>query len=452
MKKLVTVLLSVCLLFGCSAETAWTPTYPDNPQPAVSPLSKEEWSSMAYLWGEFYWDVRKGQASSIVNDAGSEIVFDGEQFHIEIDSVKYSYKHFVNASYRGEKTYTVCFILSNDPQMTAKQCTGPEQGVVIFDKTPNLDLIPSEGEIPQDILWLYQLQSESTLVYGKNCVFEEISADDSWSVVRYDYNGNVKSKTQNISHNGTLTPLDDGGFLWWIGYYPDRYYALQCYGTDGAQKWEHIFDKEHIYWFSDCIEYCDVYYLFGTIKEENSGTDVYCCAFAKDGTLLKETRIGGSDFDEIGYVEPQEDGFLILGRSQSRDGDFPLSPDGYYRAFVGTMNTSLELEIITVSNEYSFVHSSREGYYGGKPAYSVYLSDEKLFDHTFPYPQEVIDGDRVFDYKDGYVLVSYRPLEYSSVLQASRHINIEIDYAQLIFTFCDKSGNVRGRLAEAVVN
>lgn len=141
--------------------------------------------------------------------------------------------------------------------------------------------------------------------------------------------------------------------------------TLTCFRSDGSEAWVLELEREQIESGSALMAQEGNIYLFGTVGD--GATDVVILKISPDGEILQEARYGGKDFDWVSDVVADGNGFAIYGSSQSRDGDFGVSPDGYPQKFSAYVDLDLNLSDV-VAKEWSAVHIM--GYRQGQPVWS----------------------------------------------------------------------------------
>ncbi|MBQ8360141.1 MAG: hypothetical protein IJX37_09625, partial [Oscillospiraceae bacterium] len=217
-------------------------------------------------------------------------------------------------------------------------------------------------------------------------------------------------------HVRTLTATSDGGFLFVLGF-EDCSYGMDVWASDkGFASRVLKFDKRGNLQFDIpfagvegsaldfCIEKNGQFYFFGesetpeTKKQGiHSSTDISMCILDKNGNILKQAYITGTDYDSLYMVETRDDLFVLSVSSQSQDGDFVGSNSGGYPVdWVFAVNADLEI----VKKEKETGREYFDYRIGEKDGVWVHRSDPLLknFDAGTP--------DAFIDYGDFYLIVS----------------------------------------------
>lgn len=234
-------------------------------------------------------------------------------------------------------------------------------------------------------------------LYGNDVVEYTCNADDAYHVT-------------------TLTATQDGGFLFVLGF-RDYAYGQKQWASDngfssrvikcdqfGNLQFDTPLNEIEGYALQYCFEKNEKFYFFGekeTLETKTTGvvspTDIYMVILDKNGNLLKNKVIAGTDYDSLDAAEISGEAFLLSINSQSDDGDFSNSNSkGYGVDWVITVND--ELEIIEKKKETGRdVFNEKIGEKDGVP---VYKEDGFLKNYDAGEPNVFID------YGDFYLIVS----------------------------------------------
>lgn len=169
------------------------------------------------------------------------------------------------------------------------------------------------------------------------------------------------------------------------------------------------------------------------------------CVLSRNGALLQEAYLGGSDFDRIDHVAKTEEGFTVYGTTQSRDGDFPFSSDGYGQSMVAVLDFDLQLKSAEKAED--VLYSERIGYYQGKPAYAGWDDTPVPMQQV---PEPVYTADGVFDYAGGYVVKHYRSLGVLALLDNPPMMSRTVRYREVIYTGYSADGTALWQYARVV--
>ena len=463
MKKLCVLLLCLLLLLcACQKQTTTTEHetllitdgQPENPT----------------TWSGFYRDafmgkpcqikIRHQQDGAVIDVALS---FDGNIYTVTEDGRTRTYKHLIHSPMQGPANaaydYADIFLLSDDPDMTAEcylqaalssstlmQELAPTQIIYAdyfsFPRAEVYDAVPAEISRIMD-----SFSPSDRVIWSKKAYYvltQQVACSVRTATIidRYDYEGNLLCQASIKGTVGTILELDNGGFVAESTSYADELSLLVCCNPDGSVRWQHTFG-DGSYYFSCLHQKGDSIYAFGQFEPDpkHAYTDILICRFSMDGQLIQQKQLGGSNFESIDRVLETSNGFTILGDSQSNDGAFPLSKDGYPVSFSADISLALEMSNIQLSDH---DYESLLGYHNDLPVYS----DDPIFDahntdrlptergpyNAFPYSKRDF-----FDFEDGYVIIRVHLFEY---YYYSPYMTSYIpSYRELIITGYDNSGN-----------
>ncbi len=219
----------------------------------------------------------------------------------------------------------------------------------------------------------------------------------------------------DVYHVTTLTATEDGGFLFVLGFRDCAYdnmwasdngYASRVIKCDSAGnlQFDTSLDSVEGAALKYCFEKDGKFYFFGELETPetktrgvHSPTDIYMVILDKDGKVLKNQCIAGSDYDDLDMAELSGDSFVLSLSSQSDDGDFAnLKLDKYPENWVVVVNDNLEIiEKAKKTGRDYFDYKL-----GEKNGVPLYKSDELLNDFDAGEPEAFID------YGDFYLIVS----------------------------------------------
>lgn len=464
MKKLcILILCLLALLCGC-LEQSDLPDY-------RTLLITDGQTENPGAWSWFYWDTYMGNAAELEicyqqdgTVSNVSLRFDGTFYTITDESGTRTYKHLIHSPMQGPGNaaydYAEIFLLSDDPDMTSErflqaalssstllQELAPTR--IIYADYHSFSRAENYGTVPTEVSHIMDSFSPSSRIIWEKNSYHVISYTASSSVritsmiTRYDYKGTLLSQATVKGAVGTILELDNGGFVAESDSYPDDLYLLTCCNPDGSISWQHNFDPAYDYYFPHILEQGQSIYMFGKRGPDSGSDDIYICRFSSDGQLLQEKLLGGSDFEWIKNIVEAENGFMLYGCTQSRDGDLPFSSDGYGVDFSAHVSSSLEISNINKLEDGQSSYTDIIGYHGGQPI----NSDDPILDthETDRLPNE---KDRYghlpysvqgfFDLEDGYVIIRDHRLDYSAL---SYPIASYVpSYRELIITGYDSSG------------
>lgn len=405
-------------------------------------------------------NIRHQQDRTVIDVSLS---FDGKVYTVTEDSHTRTYQHLIHSPMQGPANaaydYADIFLLSDDPDMTAErylqaalssstllQTLEPTQ--IIYADYQSFSRAENYGTVPTEVSRIMDsFLPSGRVIWAKNSYYIISYVVSSYvcttSVVnRYDYKGNLLCQAHVKGTAGTILELDNGSFVAESDSYLDDLYLLTCCNPDGSISWQYHFDNSNDYYIRSLFQRNNEIYVFGEIHPdtENAYRDILICRFSMDGLLLQGKHLGGSNFENLDRVLETSNGFTILGDSQSNDGDFPFSKEGYPVSFSADISLALEMSNIHLSDH---DYETLLGYHNDMPVYS----DNSIFDahntdrlptergpyNAFPYS---IRG--IFDFEDGYVIIRDHHFEY---YRFSPYMTSYIpSYRELIITGYDSSG------------
>ncbi len=158
------------------------------------------------------------------------------------------------------------------------------------------------------------------------------------SIFEIDNDGIIKWEKTYTNGPGYLVKDTDGyigaSFVSYEGDYPDI--VLYKYDFEGNRLWEKTYGGSGYDRTSSVIITKDGGYLLGGFTLSNDGDfqsgnqgswDYWVIKLTKSGIIVWENTFGGSEVDELNSIVETDDGFLLIGRTYSKDGDVsnPLS-------------------------------------------------------------------------------------------------------------------------------
>ena len=412
-------------------------------------------SELAWLYWTQYMEQEYSATLRFISfgrDRRVPVSYDGENYTISDEAGQRQYRYCVKSQATSEiDVVEEYFFLTNDPNMTADQYLTEKDILateVLYVDRKTFSAAQSYGEVPESVENIMELVKSSPVwwycqdsMFGIRAIMAMSSVREACIVERFDYAGNLLCEFESRGVPQMILELNDGGFVVFGTSEPDGLYAFNCYNETGKLRWKYTPEEGggkcvlHMYQKNGDI------YGFGELDPEGEPDDIYIWRISREGELIQELKIGGSDFDRIRRVLETETGFEIFGRTQSGDGDLPFSQDGHGVDF--RLEISPELQVLS-KEQFENNYASQIGYHHGQP---VFEDDEivktsrkdKLpeVDHTF------ILG--TFDWEDGYVVV--RKLYYDAYHYDHPLLSRQSYYDQLVITGYDVGGNPQWQLA-----
>jgi hypothetical protein len=214
--------------------------------------------------------------------------------------------------------------------------------------------------------------------------------------------------------------------------------SLLRFDAEGKFLWQYDFEANRDVYLRYIFQTDDALYCFGEVDTDPSADttldDLYFARFSMDGILLQEKLAGGTDFEKLNLVTVSKNGFTVYASTQSGDGDFPFSEDGYYVSFQVQLSKELELFKAEVCPEPDYI-LRHCGYHNGAP---VYPGDPILTPHAEDQLPEEYSTVAIFAQDDGYVIL--RCYELEKYLFSNPLMSYQPKYRQLIATYYDASG------------
>ena len=467
MKKLVALLLclSLVLLTGCQLRIFDELKEMFQLDTIVPPTGTEE---DYYKWNAFQWNCKQEITGSVtLSRAGEDgspneatIAYDGEKYTITDSAGTRTYAYLRSFSH-AEKTdsgylYGDYFFLTDDANLTFEkyqkaQSTSLKDHMqlllpteLVLGKTMVADSVACFGSASAQMdSLLTRLTKESTTHFGKNTFFTTSLSGIGPYVChlnRYGYNGTQICSVE-ISHPlvTTVAELDDDGFC--IALDNDsqnRENSLLRFDEDGKLIWQYDFPANRDVYLRYIFQTDGALYCFGTVDTDPSADttldDLYFAIFSMDGTLLQERLAGGTDFEKLNHVTISNGGFIVYAATQSKDGDFPFSEDGYYADFQVQLSKELELSKAEVCPKMDYI-LRHYGYHNGAP---VYPGDQILTPHAEDQLPEKYSTVAIFAQDDGHVILRCYDLE--GYLFSNPYMSYQLVYRQLIATYYDAAG------------
>ena len=222
----------------------------------------------------------------------------------------------------------------------------------------------------------------------------------------------------NISYYNVT---EDGGFIFTLGFYEYDYWVsgvhyksvntgfasriIKC-DADGRVQFDVSLKGIEGRALGHITEKNGCYYIFGTHRDEKmfmsyEENDIYILVLDRNGEIVADRLIRGSNYDGLQRVEETEDGFLLYAHSASADGDFtPIDSDESVYNWIIRIDTSLnitERKNAKTPDFYSDLYNRRIGERNGEP---VLQNDDMFREFDAGAPSVFID------YGDYYLVVS----------------------------------------------
>ena len=456
MKKLFAILLcfSMLLLSGCQLQSLFQ-------LETIEPPTGDY-----YGWNSFAWNCKMGTAGEftfnrVKDDGASEDVmirFDGQSYSITDSAGTRNYNYLISSMHT-EKTdsgylYGDYFFLTDDANMTfekyQKAMSSPLQDhmqlllptELVIGKTAVADAVECFGQSPKafaDVL--SSMIPVGGIEFEENSFFETVIAGSGImrnKLCRYNYNGDRLCSVEiPLPLLIAVAELEDGGFLASLKDYANN--SANClvrYNAEGKIVWQYDFPANRDVYLRYIFQIDNAIFCLGELNTDNTAMadDLYFAKFSMDGTLLKEKIAGGSDFEQLNHVTVSKNGFTVYAATQSKDGDFPFSEDGFAADFQVQLSKDLELSKAETGPETEYI-SRHYGYYNGAP---VYPGDKILAAKAKDKLPRSFSTVAIFARDDGYVIL--RCCELERYLFSSPQMSYLPSYRQLIATYYDASG------------
>ena len=461
MKKLVALMicLSLVLLSGCQLKSLF------QLETIVPPTGSAD---DYYKWNTFQWNCKQEIAGSVtLSRAGEDgatneatIAYDGEKYTITDSAGTRTYAYLRSFSHT-EKTdsgylYGDYFFLTDDPNMTfekyQKAVSSPLNDhmqlllptELVIGKSAVAEDVVCFGSVPKGFDGaLSSMSPFAGIHFEESSFFRSVIAGSGivrYRLNRYDYSGTLLSSTEiPLSHVYAMTELEDGGFCAALSDgTAENKNSLLRFDKKGTLLWQYDFPANRDVYLRYIFQTDDALYCFGKVDTDPSADitldDLYFARFSMDGTLLQEKLAGGTDFETLRHVTVSKNGFTVYAATQSKDGDFPFSEDGYYVSFQVQLSKELELSKAEVCPEPDYI-LRHYGYHNGAP---VYPGDQILTPHAEDQLPEKYSTVAIFAQDDGYVILRCYDLE--GYLFSHPHMSYQPVYRQLIATYYDTSG------------
>lgn len=186
------------------------------------------------------------------------------------------------------------------------------------------------------------------------------SHDETPAIIKYSYDGEIIWRREyayelEYPYIDAVTPAADGGFVFVldqgsasdVGY--TRFASIIRCDREGREIWRTAFEDHMGLRFRSVFEWQGESFLaVGTWQNPNghdSLDDVYLCTLSSEGSVVKEAHYGGSDFDRVRQAAIFDGCGVVLDIStQSKDGDFSASGDGYPVSVMAMFDGELNLQ------------------------------------------------------------------------------------------------------------
>ena len=425
MKRLFPLFLAFFLFFsGCKQESEESLMLTGDSQ-------KDPYQMNSFFYRSTF---NREQEIRITLADASVLCWDGSAYQLTRDGINRTFSslslHNATEAVEGGWNFITEFLLESDKNT---ECIFRD---VFFCESPQVF-----GQVPDFAAEFLDRRDNLPLLssYQEHSVFERSFSGyndtrEEW-IRRWDYRGNLLCEFHVKGYAECFAELDDGGFLAVVSTYPEKAIHVHRYDSQGNLLWKTGLDAEQTPYPTQLLVTSEGIYGFGRIRLPDRADDLYACRISHGGELLYQKTFGGTDFDSIDWVNPSPTGFTLYGDTQSRDGDFPLSRNGYSTDFRAEISS--ELEIVSVKEEdHGLFWGNVRGYLDGTPIFFrdgiVQISGKDRL------PIENIHSEAVFACEDGYAVV--RSLAYGNYPYTDPYTSYSPNYRQLIITGYSQDG------------
>lgn len=199
--------------------------------------------------------------------------------------------------------------------------------IVGYSKSNNGDLSSNEGF--EDV-WILKLDATGTIVWKTNTGFS--GSDQGYTIVQTSDGGYFVGAILDVTASGGQGNARARNASRHAG---GDYWALKL-NTSGTIEWRRYFGGANTDTCYDAVETNDGYILIGSSDSNdvdikgNKGTyDFWVVKIDKTGKLLWEKSYGGSEIDEARAITKTNDGnFIVIGDTRSTDKDVSKNNGG----------------------------------------------------------------------------------------------------------------------------
>lgn len=425
MKRLFLFFLSLLLILcGCKQETEKSLRLTGNHR-------KDPYQVNSFFYRSSF---NSEQDISLTLEDGSVLFWDGQTYQLMQKDATHTYADlsFRTSTERldGGWNFITEFVLEDGG---AGECIFRH---VFFCKSP-----PVFGDVPDFANDFLTRRNNQLMLsdYQEHSVFERTISGyndtrEEW-VRRWDYEGNLLCEFHVNGYTDCFAELEDGGFLTTVETYPEKsLHVLHC-DDRGEILWKIQLRSVESPYLTQLLVLPEGIYGFGEIRQPDRGSDLFVCHLSHEGEVLDQKIFGGSDFDSIDWVQSSPDGFTLWGDTQSRDGDFPLSRNGYPMDFRAELTAALEVQSV-VEEEHDLFSGDLRGYLDGEP---VFFRDELVqVSQEDQLPNENLHSTAIFACGEGYAVV--RSLAHGNYPFSDPYMSYAPNYRQLIITGYAQNG------------
>ena len=427
---LINTILWLCLLCfcltGCTQKPAEVPSAEDPfaqiptveyaapliDGTAISPEALSQWN-----W--FYWNTNHFVG-------GNEDQIDLAPYGLAGATLCHKDDIYTITDANGSRSY--CFLSMEDADNTGRVtqnsvCTTfvlsvPEDPDATVSREPLFTVAtpcqPAEqfGNAPQGLQNISAHFKGDRNIFRQNSWFSQsgFTLPNQYAWQRFDYSGNRICHFFTDSIVDHILELEDGSFVL-VDELEGMTYLI-CYGSDGSILWKtkvgkNLYAEDLLFLDGSC-------YLFCEYDPKGSCSDIRIYRFSTDGNIAKQVQYGGSDFDMIDYVTVAKDGFTLFGTTQSRNGEFPFSKDGFGLDFTVGIRADLTLKS---PQKTSIPNTWPHELLGVHQGANVYSGDSILEATAKDNLPDSCTAVGIFDFEGGYVVVrrhKLAPWEFSN--------------------------------------
>lgn len=326
------------------------------------------------------------------------LTYDGK-FHLTDSEGEQVYDYLISSAkqsppHQAPYNYAEHWLLSDDPDMTWDRYLSHMLSSTYDPDFPNTrSLFADYRQFPLPAVPVDEAVSTFSKARLLEHSYVRLRTDgEGYAFEQRGYDGALKMEGRLPGSLGCGTETEDGGLVL-TAHTANRLYLL-FFSPEGELLRTLEPERSLLsYPFAALCRDGSILFFGSCVPGPESYTKGAILRCSPEGEILESASWGGSDFDDFNRVIPEGDGFRVWGWTQSRDGDFPLSKDGYGVNFSVHMSSDLTLSDL---QEGGSVYESFLGWHLGQPVYS----EDPIFTETVP-PVEGASPRGIFDRPDG---------------------------------------------------